>query len=150
MLTESSGTWRHIALSPELRIVAAITDYPLSTNRARASLPLSISLQAAARNLARVGFLIEGMRPPIQKHSPAAAGDEMHELPRDELSPLTGELMAAAWEAGALHVCWSGAGPSALAFCLDDRIDAVSAAFGARLGEAGKVIELKAASEGFR
>jgi homoserine kinase len=63
-----------------------------------------------------------------------AAGDELHEAGRAHLSPITGELIESATSAGALHACWSGAGPSALALVTESTADAVRDAFSAALG----------------
>ncbi|MFQ5554903.1 MAG: homoserine kinase [Acidimicrobiia bacterium] len=148
VLTSSSGGWRHLELSPRLRFVVAVPDEKLSTHRARAALPAAVRLSAAARNLSRLGFLIEGLRTGEPGAFLEAAGDELHEGPRRDLSPITGELMDVARAAGALHAAWSGAGPSALAFCLDDAVTDVMSALERRLGGAGSVRELSVALEG--
>ncbi len=150
VLTDEAGTWRHLELAPELRIVAAVPEYHLSTRDARAALPEQVSRSGAARNLARIGFLIEGLRTADPQSLAAAGGDEMHELPRRDLSPLTGELMETACEAGALHAAWSGAGPTALAFCTDAALPGVTAALQARLGDGGEVMLLEMATDGYR
>ncbi len=149
VLTDSGGTWRHMEMSPDLRVLAAVPEYHLSTQKARSALPDVISHRAAARNIARVGFLIEGLRTGDADALAAASGDEMHELPRHPLSPLTDQLMRCARDAGALHASWSGAGPSALAFCTVETIEPVSKAFEALLAGAGTVMELVMATDGF-
>ena len=78
-----------------------------------------------------------------------AGGDEMHEAPRADLSPVTGKLMAAAREAGAFHAAWSGAGPSAIAFVDETGCEAVEQAMRSILGSNGEVRCLDVASRGW-
>ncbi len=148
VLASPAGTWRHLEMSPALRILIAVPDYKLSTDRARAALPPAVELAAVARNLARVGFLIEGLRTADAAALAAAGYDEIHEVPRRELSPLTGRLITAALEAGAPHASWSGAGPSALAVCTEETAPAVRAAFDAALAGDGEVLAPTMAREG--
>ena len=150
VLADAFGNCRHLELSSELRVVAAVPDYHLSTREARAVLPREISLGAAARNLARVGFLIEGLRTADPASLAAAGGDEVHEVPRRELSPLTGALMEVARSAGALHAAWSGAGPSAIAFCPAGAVGDVIEALEAHLDGRGHVVQLEVAIDGYR
>jgi homoserine kinase len=131
-----------------LRIVVAIPDYPLKTKEARAALPGEIKRPAVARNLARLGFLIEGLRTADAGALRAAGGDELHELPRSELSPLTGKLIGGALAAGALHACWSGAGPTALAFTTDDGVEGVAQALRDTIADHGRVEQLVVAADG--
>jgi shikimate kinase len=58
------------------------------------------------------------------------------------LSPVTGAMIEAARDAGALHASWSGAGPSAIAFTTPDHKEAVAAALEKVLGDAGEVLTL--------
>jgi homoserine kinase len=50
----------------------------------------------------------------------ATMGDELHEGPRNQHRPEVAKLIDVARGAGALHACWSGAGPSVLALVLED------------------------------
>ena len=76
-----------------------------------------------------------------------AGGDEIHEVHRNPLSPVTGQLMEAAREAGALHAAWSGAGPTALAICKEP--DLVVAAMEQVLADRGRVAVLDVAESGW-
>ena len=148
ILTTANGRWRHLELAPALRILVAVPNYGLSTHRARAALPPAVRLGSAVRSLARVGFLVEGLRTGDAEALAAAGGDEIHELARRVLSPLTGELVAAAVDGGALHACWSGAGPSVIAFCTDAAIGEVIAGLKQRLDGSGDVLQLEVAKTG--
>lgn len=148
VLAGPGGSWRHLEMADGLRIVVAVPEYKLSTDTARAALPPSVGLGAVVRNLARVGFLIEGLRTGDPAALAAAGCDEIHEEPRRGLSPLTGRLMSVALAAGAFHASWSGAGPSALAICTEETKPGVVDALSAELGAAGTVLEPSVATHG--
>jgi homoserine kinase len=59
----------------------------------------------------------------------SAHGDEIHEAPRDAISPDVAKLIDVARRAGALHAARSGAGPSVLAIATVDTVDRVVSAF---------------------
>ena len=105
-------------------------------------------LEVVVRALGRLTFLIEGLReanPDVLRH---AGGDEIHESQRASLSPVTGEMIDAAMRGGALHACWSGAGPAALAFATDEHVGRVIGAMGGALGANGEVVMLEVDYEG--
>ena len=139
---------RFLELSSDLRFVFGIPDQPLKTKQARHALPANMARKAAARNVARVAFLIEGLRTGDPEAFAEAGGDEIHEIHRNPLSPLTGELMQAARRAGALHTAWSGAGPTALAITRADPA-AVVEAMETVLREQGRVMVLDVAKTGW-
>ncbi|MDJ0962154.1 MAG: hypothetical protein QNJ88_15990 [Acidimicrobiia bacterium] len=141
---------RQLEVHPELNFVVGIPDERLKTDEARAALPQQVDRWAATRNLARLGFLIEGLRTGDPAVLQSAAGDEMHEAPRARLSPITGSLMRAAREAGAFHTAWSGAGPTAIAIVDADGCVAVERAMERVLGEDGVVRCLEPALDGWR
>jgi homoserine kinase len=84
--------------------------------------------------------LVDGLRTADPAALAAARGDELHEGPRAMLSPVTGAMIDAARDAGALHASWSGAGPSALALVTADHLGAVVSAMERVLGDAGEVL----------
>ncbi len=119
---------RHLPFHPSLQVVVGVPDAHLSTHKARNALPAAVRLTVAARSLGRIAMLLEGLRTGDADAFGAAAGDELHEGPRAELSPVTGELMEAARSAGALHAAWSGAGPTAIALVPDAAVEDVERA----------------------
>ncbi len=146
-----SGTdVRHLEIHPSLRFVVGIPDERLRTDEARAALPAEVDRWAATRNLARLGFLIEGLRTGEPDALRVAAGDEMHEAPRAGLSPITGSLIDAARNAGAFHAAWSGAGPTAIAIVDEAGRPAVEQAMERLLGDHGVVRCLDVAVDGWR
>ena len=140
LVAVADGTLRHLELSPDLSFVFGIPDEPLKTAKARMALPEQMSRRAAARNVARLAFLVEGLRTGDAAALSKAAGDEIHETHRADLSPLTGKMMDAARSAGAYHAAWSGAGPTAVAVASDPApvLDALQAV----LGDRGRAVVL--------
>ena len=128
LVAAGQGVVRHLDVHPDLRVVVGIPPSSLPTPEARAALPAAVGLDVAARSLARVVFLVDGLHTADAETLAAARGDELHEVHRDGLSPVTAQLMAAATRAGALHAAWSGAGPAAIALALDPVCDAVQGA----------------------
>jgi homoserine kinase len=135
------GSIIRLGVHPSLLVVVAVPAYPLATGRARAVLGEEVSRRVAVDTAARVTALVEGLRTADRDALAAAAGDEMHETARRQLSPLTTELIATARAAGALHAAWSGAGPAVIAFATDATIDDVAAAMRAGIGDEGEVLE---------
>ena len=131
-----------------LRPVVGIPHALLKTSDARAVLPADVDRGVVVRTLARLAFLLQGLQDGNPEVLGQAIGDELHELPRKELSPITHELMVAAHHAGALHVCWSGAGPTALAFATDENVGRIIGAMSGVLGTDGEVLTLDIDSRG--
>jgi len=139
---------KQLRLSESLHLVVGIPDAKLRTVEARRVLPASVTLDAAARTISRLSFLLGGLVDGDIEALSHAGGDEIHEGPRAELSPISGELMDAARSAGAAHACWSGAGPSVLAFTTSADRGRVIGAMGGVLGMSGEVLALKPDYEG--
>lgn len=144
------GEVRRLAMHPSLLVVLAVPDATIPTDEARAVLPTEVSRGVAVRTAARVAFLVEGLRTADPQALREAAGDEFHEAPRRHLSPLSHHLGFAARAAGALHAAWSGAGPSVLALCTEDRRDAVRVAMSEVLADSGEVLMPAVDHEGVR
>lgn len=127
------GEIRFLDLHPSLELLVAVPDETLPTEQARRATADPVGAAVAARTSARILSLLEGLRTGDPAALAAAAGDELHESRRAHLSPVTGRLMEAALEAGALHACWSGAGPSVLAFVTAGTSEAVRTSLTATL-----------------
>jgi homoserine kinase len=143
-------TARRLQIDPSLKIVVAVPDRRLPTKWARRALPEIVEHEAAARSISRVVALVEAFRTGEPALFSAAAGDELHEGPRSALFPEADDLIFTARSAGALHACWSGAGPSVLAVVLEDRIEPVMAALADELDGEGTVLRPEVALEGLR
>ena len=141
---------RPLQLHEELRVVVAVPSRRLPTKWARQALPEVIEHEAAARSVARAIALIEAFRSGDLQLFAAAAGDELHEAPRGALFPESDDLMFTARSAGALHACWSGAGPSILAVTGPSEADGVAAALAGALDDQGVVLMPEIATTGLR
>ncbi len=85
---------------------------------------------------------MEGLRTANPEILAKASGDELHEGPRAGLDPQVAAVMEVARQAGALHACWSGAGPSVLCVVPGDRVAGVTDELSGFLGEGGRVLTL--------
>jgi len=130
----AGGEIRSLDVHPSLRLLVGVPDTPLRTAEARRATAGSVETAVAARTAARLLFLIEGLRTGDPSALAAAAGDELHESRRAHLSPITGQMIEAALDAGALHACWSGAGPSVLAVVTAETAGAVEGALADTVG----------------
>jgi homoserine kinase len=150
LVAAGGGSPRRLVVHPSLHVVCAVPDEQLATVTARTVVPTEVSRDVAVRTSARLVMLIEGLRQADPACLQAALGDELHEAPRASLTTTPGELIEVALESGALYAAWSGAGPSVIAFCLEDHVDAVIAALEAGVGPSGAVIEPAIDREGVR
>ena len=130
--------------------VVGVPTARLATSEAREVLPDEVVLASATRSVSRAVALVEGLRTGDPAALAAARGDELHEAPRAALSPITGSMIDAAVEAGALHASWSGAGPTAIAFTTAETSGSVVDALEAVLGDDGKVMILTVDRQGLR
>lgn len=142
LVAVSSGEVVDLPLSERWRLLVAIPEARLPTKQARAALDPVVDRRAVVRSLGRLVFLVEGLRTGDAGVLALAAGDELHEIPRAQLSPITGALIETALDAGAAHAAWSGAGPTVLAFVTDHTENAVSSALRDTLGDGGEVREV--------
>lgn len=150
LVVATGGVVRFLQIHPSLHPVVGVPEQLLKTSDARAALADSVSRGVAVRSVVRAICLVEGLRTADAGWLALAGGDELHEGPRATLSPLTGEMIQAARQAGALHAAWSGAGPSALAVVPSDLVGAVVAALATVLGPSGTVLTPAVSTDGVR
>lgn len=143
LVAATSSGIKQMRLHDSLTLVAGIPDAKLRTVDARRVLPESVSREVVARTISRLSFLVVGLVDGDVDALSHAGGDEIHEAPRAELSPVSGELMEAARRAGAAHACWSGAGPTVMAFVTTASRGRVIGAMGGVLGMSGEVLALR-------
>jgi homoserine kinase len=140
----------HLPLSADLAYVVIVPDRALVTNEARSVLPQTVSRTDALFNLGRMGLLLAGLADPSLL-APAATGDRLHQDARASLFPEAPALLDALVECGALASCWSGAGPSLLAFTMESAAEKVCARARDALedsGLSGRVMLLRADRRG--
>jgi len=99
------------------RWVIVVPSFEVSTKEARLRLPDKISFADATFNVQRVGMLMAAFAYGRNELFHEAMDDKLHQPYRKELMGPLDEVFSAAYEAGALGVCISGAGPCILAIC---------------------------------
>lgn len=120
--------------SPRLRLALAVPAFTLPTAEARRALPERVSRADAVFNTGRAAALVTALLAGQDDVLDWAADDRLHQPYRARLIPGAAEALAAARRAGARGAVISGAGPSILAFWLEDdnpgagRAEAVCAA----------------------
>ena len=108
-----------LACPPELSIVLAIPDFPLSTKQAREVLPRSVDFADAIYNTSRSTLLIASIATGQFEMLRVAMKDRLHQPYRTSLIPGFNDVAEAAISAGALSVALSGAGPTVAAYCIE-------------------------------
>lgn len=136
----AEGTVFHPPLSPDLVPVLAVPGFETKTGESRKVIPAAVTVEAAVRTIGRVAALLEGLRSGSAAALRLAGGDEIHETPRTLHDPRAGGLIEAALEAGALHACLSGAGPSVLCLVHRSEVRTAKAALEAAVDPRGRVI----------
>lgn len=112
------GRHHYLPLSfpEELTIVVAIPEFELSTTHARSVLPAQVKRDDAIFNSSRTALLVYAIQERRFDLLKTAMDDRLHQPYRAALVPGMIEAMHAAYDAQALGVALSGAGPSLLAF----------------------------------
>ena len=114
-----------IELHPDVDVVVFVPDAQLATRTARAVLPATVPLAAAAANAGRAALLVHALTSdPCHLH--AATRDWLHQEPRRSSYPGTMELVDLLRSQGHAAVV-SGAGPSVLVLATRDSAAAVQA-----------------------
>lgn len=129
VLAPAEGSPFRLPFHPSLRPIVAVPGSRLQTSKARAVLPAAYQRDVVIRSVARTAALTAGLLTGDPEMLGAAHGDEIHEAPRDALSPEVGKLIEVAKRAGALHAARSGAGPSVVAIATVEAAGRVAAAF---------------------
>jgi len=119
----------HFAFLPpaDLRFVVAIPDFYLSTRQVRAAIPKKIVLKDAIFNLQRAVVLSGALAKGDLELFGRMVEDKMHQQYRLPFINGGTEVLAAAKEAGALASAVSGAGPTLIAFCREEKAAEVAA-----------------------
>ncbi|ETW94326.1 MAG: hypothetical protein ETSY1_35355 [Candidatus Entotheonella factor] len=115
---KTGDTHRYLNLPcpSDLRIVLAIPDFQLGTAQARSILPPQITRNDAVFNGSRTALLVAAMYEKRYDWLATAMEDHLHQRYRAPLVPGMTEAIAAGYQANALGVALSGAGPSLIAF----------------------------------
>jgi homoserine kinase len=113
----SDEDWRIVPLTWDSRLIpiVAIPNFELSTEAARAVLPLQYSRADAIFNASHLTLLVQALKLGRGDWLTIAMEDKIHQPYRQSLIPGYAAVKAAALEAGAYSLVISGAGPTLLA-----------------------------------
>ena len=126
----ASQRWRVVRCewTPSVKAVVAIPSIRLSTSEARRAMPKAIPVGDAVVNLGALTLLLQGLRTGNGDLISDGMHDRLHEPYRWRLIKGGDQVKQAAMGAGAWGCAISGAGPSVLALCEEDKGPAVSRA----------------------
>ena len=126
----ASQRWRVVRCewTPSVKAVVAIPSIRLSTSEARRAMPKAIPFGDAVVNLGALTLLLQGLRTGNGDLISDGMHDRLHEPYRWRLIKGGDQVKQAAMDAGAWGCAISGAGPSVLALCEEDKGPAVSRA----------------------
>ena len=126
----ASQRWRVVRCEwiSSVKAVVAIPSIRLSTSEARRAMPKAIPISDAVVNLGALTLLLQGLRTGNGELIADGMHDRLHEPYRWRLIKGGDDVKAAALEAGAWGCAISGAGPSIIALCAEDKGQAVSRA----------------------
>ena len=115
-----------------LQTAVVLPDFQLSTHDARAALPRQVSLPDAVFNMGMTALVIQALRDGDMALLGEVMQDRLHQPYRLKLIPGAEAAILAAKNRGAAAAALSGAGPSVIAFGLEDMqgvADAMAAEF---------------------
>ena len=126
----ASQRWRVVRCewTSTVKAVVAIPSIRLSTSEARRAMPKAIPISDAVVNLGALTLLLQGLRTGSGDLISDGMHDRLHEPYRWRLIKGGDQVKQAAMDAGAWGCAISGAGPSVLALCAEDKGVAVSRA----------------------
>ncbi|MBP2666192.1 MAG: thrB 2 [Firmicutes bacterium] len=103
-----------------LKLVVCIPAFRLSTNKARQAIPDIVPHRDAVFNVSRTALLVGAMASGRLEYLSEALDDKLHQPYRAALIPGMAAVFAAGKAAGALGVAMSGAGPSLMAYTIEN------------------------------
>ncbi len=126
----ASQRWRVVRCewTSSVKAVVAIPSIRLSTSEARRAMPKAVPVSDAVVNLGALTLLLQGLRTGNGDLISDGMHDRLHEPYRWRLIKGGDQVKQAAMDAGAWGCAISGAGPSVLALCAEDKGMAVSRA----------------------
>ncbi|MCH1457345.1 MAG: homoserine kinase [Synechococcus sp. MOX_bin73] len=126
----ASQRWRVVRCewTSTVKAVVAIPSIRLSTSEARRAMPKAVPVSDAVVNLGALTLLLQGLRTGSGDLISDGMHDRLHEPYRWRLIKGGDQVKQAAMDAGAWGCAISGAGPSVLALCAEDKGVAVSRA----------------------
>lgn len=104
----------HYGVSPELKFVALVPDFQVSTAEARKALPTQVPFADAVFNVSRLSLLPRALESGDEALIGASLDDRLHQPSRAKLIDGYAEIRRLALESGAQGVVISGSGPTIL------------------------------------
>ena len=104
--------WAKIKTPLDLRVVAAIPDFTLSTGKMRGALPQKIALPEAVFNLNRSALLVNALQNSDWEVLPEAMEDRLHQPYRIPFIPGIEDMFSQIKKTGLAGAALSGSGPS--------------------------------------
>jgi homoserine kinase len=115
--------------------VMVIPDEQVSTEQARAALPIEVAVTDAVANIAAASQLVLGIERSDLTLISRGLADRLHQPNRAALYPRSMELLAEARDLGAIGATISGAGPGLLFWCFWQDTGKVTEALRERVGD---------------
>ena len=109
----------HYPVHESLHFVVLSPDYTLSTHKARAALPSSVSFADAVFDLSHLAMLPHAVALGDEEMISICLSDKLHQPYRFPLIPGSGDVRRIAEDLGCKAFCISGAGPSLLCLMRD-------------------------------
>lgn len=120
VMQDAQVTCLRLPLPPQLKLVVCIPEFRLSTHKARQAIPAMISHKDAVFNVSRAALLVGALTSGNLAFLAQALDDRLHQPYRASLIPGMQEVFDAGKAAGALGVAISGAGPSLMAYTMEN------------------------------
>jgi len=114
MMDENKPYMISYALHPDIHFCVLIPDFKLSTHKARAALPKTISFSDAVYNLSRTAVLCKALELNDTQLISIAMHDKLHQPYRGKMIHEYDQLREMCMEAGCVAFFISGAGPSCM------------------------------------
>lgn len=150
MLYDGQVYFQKLDFPDEIGLIIAIPDFNLSTEKSRSILPEKIELKKTVANLQRACFFLASIYNSDLNSINMAMDDMIYQPLRRQFIPGFEQVLHEARDSGALGVALSGAGPSILAFTIDNKEqvgEAMQKAFRAN-GINSRIIYLRANKNG--
>lgn len=112
--TDKPTVFAHYPVSDDIKFVALVPDFEVSTIEARKALPAQINFADAVFNISRLALLPRALETARPELITAALDDKLHQPSRAKLIPGYSHIRERALDAGALGAVISGSGPTIL------------------------------------
>ncbi len=148
VLVDPKGRVLNLSMSATYGLLVVVPAIQFWTKESRRAVPQHYDRDTVVRSLARTSALVTGLSSGNPQLLRSALGDEIHESSRNRVQPQVGESIGEALDAGAVYACWSGSGPSVLAFTRLSEAGQVAESLRQRLGEGTEVLQPDLAEQG--